>query len=120
MTPAQERHGSACRVCGQPFARQAYLDLHVGHQHPEVMTEAEARAFEDALAAEEAWLGRFQKHVRGALTGLPVLILYAFLLILSIAYGISPALPLLLLPGVLAFAALLYYIGYTHEPQAEA
>lgn len=119
MTPRPSRVAGRCRVCGQAFARQAYLDLHLGHEHSEDLTEAEQAAFQQALEREEAFLATFQRHVRGALAGLPVVLLYAFLLIIGIAYGVPPALPLLLLPGVLAFTALFYYIAYTHEPRAD-
>lgn len=120
MTSPTGRVAGRCRVCGQAFARQAYLDLHLGHEHGSELTEAEHGAFQHALDQEEAFLATFQRHVRGALAGLPVVLLYAFLLIIGIAYGVPPALPLLLLPGVLAFTALFYYIAYTYEPQAEA
>lgn len=120
MTRRTPEAVATCRVCGQGFARQTYLDLHIGHEHGAALTDAERAAFERALAEEEAFLGRFQRHVRGGLAGLPVVLLYAFLLIIGIAYGVPPALPLLLLPGVLAFTALFYYIAYTHEPRPDA
>lgn len=120
MTSGSGRVAGRCRVCGRAFARQAYLDLHLGHEHGEDLTEAEQGTFQQALEQEEAFLATFQRHVRGALAGLPVVLLYAFLLIIGIAYGVPPALPLLLLPGVLVFTALFYYIAYTHEPRPEA
>ncbi len=120
MTATRQGAAAECRVCGQAFSREAYRDLHVGHEHPGEVTAAEQAAFQRALAEEEAFLQAFQRHVRGALAGLPVVLLYAFLLIIGIAYGVPPALPLLLLPGVAAFTALFYYIAYTHEPRPEA
>lgn len=120
MTPPTGHVAGTCRVCGQAFARQAYLDLHLGHEHGSQLTDAEQAAFQQALEHEDAFLAAFQRHVRGALAGLPVVLLYAFLLIIGVAYGVPPALPLLLLPGVLAFTALFYYIAYTHEPRPEA
>lgn len=104
----------ACDRCGRPFARREYLALHVGHRHGDLQPE-EAEAFRIALAEEESWLRRFRQHVRGALTLLPVV--GAFLLVLLLAYlgGVPVALAMLLLPGTIAFGAVLYHLASTRE-----
>lgn len=100
----------ACEACGDRFARPEHLALHRGRSH--AVTDA---SFEEALAAEEAWLANYRRHVRGALTVLPVFLTLVLVILLAYYGGIPVFLSLLLLPGSIAMGATLYYLAYTRD-----
>lgn len=57
----------ACGYCGRPFAREEWLALHRGLDHPDRLTAAERDAFEAAFAAEEEALRVFRLKALAAL-----------------------------------------------------
>lgn len=59
-----------CEYCGAPFAREAWLALHRGLEHPEALDAADVEAFREAHAAEEAALRRFRLKALGTLVAL--------------------------------------------------
>ena len=56
-----------CAYCGRPFAREAWLDLHRGLEHPGELDDSEVEAFREAHEAEEADLRRFRLKALGTL-----------------------------------------------------
>jgi len=56
-----------CRHCGRPFAREEWLALHRGLDHPARLDEEEVAAFRAAHDEEESELGNFRLRALGAL-----------------------------------------------------
>lgn len=56
-----------CGYCGRPFAREEWLALHRGLEHPGDLDDAEVEAFRAAHAAEEESLGTFRLKALGSL-----------------------------------------------------
>lgn len=107
-----ERAALACARCGAAFAREDHLALHVGRAHGDLERDERAR-FEAALAAEEAWLREFQRHVRAGLNLVPIAAIYLLILLLVGWSGVPIMWGFLLLPGVVMFSALIYYVSYS-------
>ena len=66
-----------CHYCGRPFAREEWLALHRGLDHPAQLDDAEVAAFRAAHEAEEDALGNFRLQALGALV-----LVYFFLLMI--------------------------------------
>lgn len=85
MTDA-EYDGSAedvpyeCHYCGRPFAREEWLALHRGVEHPNQLNDREATAFREAYDAEESELGNFRLRALGAL----ILLYFCLLMIYAL------------------------------------
>lgn len=109
----------ACAVCGEPFAREAHRDLHLGRLHPGAATAAEEQAYRRALAEEEAWLARVRRHVRGGLHALPMVLIWVVILILAIEQGVVHW-ALIPLPGIAVFVGLAYLMGWSERHTVEA
>lgn len=104
----------ACARCVEAFARGSHLALHLGRAHGLAALDADERArYEAALAAEEAWLAHFRRHVKGGLHALPAVAIFLLILLLVGVSGLPIFFGFILLPGAAAFAALLYYKAYT-------
>lgn len=114
------REPLTCRHCGDPFLRPAYLDLHVGRAHPATLSGDEREAYEKALAEEDAWLAEFQRHVKGGLVALPIVVTYLLIILTLEISGLGFAWGLLLLPGVAAFAVMAYVLTYTGSKKNDA
>lgn len=56
-----------CEYCGRPFARESWLALHRGQEHPGDIEAAHVEAFREAHADEEAELRRFRLKALGTL-----------------------------------------------------
>jgi len=69
-----------CRYCGRPFAREEYLALHRGLDHPAQLDDDEVEAFRAAHDAEEDELGSFRLRALGAL----VLVYFCLLMIYAL------------------------------------
>jgi len=69
-----------CRYCGRPFAREEWLALHRGLDHPAELDDEEVAAFQTAHEAEESALGNFRLRALGAL----VLIYFCLLMIYAL------------------------------------
>jgi len=69
-----------CRYCDRPFAREEWLALHRGLEHPDRLDDEEVDAFRDAHDAEEEQLGSFRLQALGAL----VLIYFCLLMIYAL------------------------------------
>jgi hypothetical protein len=69
-----------CRYCGRPFAREEWLALHRGLEHPAELDDDEVAAFRDAHDAEEEQLGSFRLQALGAL----VVIYFCLLMIYAL------------------------------------
>lgn len=69
-----------CRYCARPFAREEWLALHRGLDHPGELDDAEIDAFREAHAEEEEELGSFRLRALGAL----VLIYFCLLMIYAL------------------------------------
>ncbi|MDS0259226.1 C2H2-type zinc finger protein [Haloarcula sp. S1CR25-12] len=69
-----------CRYCGRPFAREEWLALHRGLDHPERLDDEEVTAFRAAHEAEESELGSFRLRALGAL----VVIYFCLLMIYAL------------------------------------
>ena len=69
-----------CRHCGRPFAREEWLALHRGLDHPAELDEEEVTAFRAAHEAEESRLGNFRLRALGAL----VLVYFCLLMIYAL------------------------------------
>ena len=74
-TPAYE-----CPYCGRPFAREEWLALHRGLDHPTQLDDEEVAAFRKAHDAEEEALGNFRLQALGAL----VLLYFCLLMIYAL------------------------------------
>jgi len=64
-----------CRYCSRPFAREEWLALHRGLDHPAALDDEEVAAFRAAHDDEESELGNFRLRALGALV-----LVYFFLL----------------------------------------
>ncbi|MFC6757610.1 MULTISPECIES: DUF7410 domain-containing protein [Haloarcula] len=69
-----------CRYCGRPFAREEWLALHRGLDHPAQLDDDEIAAFRAAHEAEESALGNFRLRALGAL----VVIYFCLLMIYAL------------------------------------
>lgn len=69
-----------CARCGRPFAREEWLALHRGLDHPGELNEAEVEAFREAHADEEAALRRFRLQALGVL----VLLYFGLLMVYAL------------------------------------
>jgi hypothetical protein len=69
-----------CRYCGRPFAREEWLALHRGLEHPAELDDEEVAAFREAHADEEESLGQFRLKALGAL----VLVYFCLLMIYAL------------------------------------
>ncbi|MBX0284816.1 C2H2-type zinc finger protein [Halomicroarcula sp. F28] len=69
-----------CRYCGRPFAREEWLALHRGLDHPAQLDDDEVAAFRAAHEAEESALGNFRLRALGAL----VVIYFCLLMIYAL------------------------------------
>ena len=69
-----------CRYCGRPFAREEWLALHRGLEHPAELDDDEVAAFRAAHDAEEETLGSFRLRALGAL----ILIYFCLLMIYAL------------------------------------
>lgn len=69
-----------CRYCGRPFAREEWLALHRGLDHPAQLDDEEVAAFRAAHDEEESALGSFRLRALGAL----VLVYFCLLMIYAL------------------------------------
>jgi len=69
-----------CAYCGRPFARDEWLALHRGLDHPSLVDDAEVEAFREAYADEQDDLGEFRLKALGAL----ILVYFGLLLIYAL------------------------------------
>jgi len=69
-----------CRYCGRPFARESWLALHRGLDHPGQLDDDEVTAFREAHDDEESALGEFRLRALGAL----VLLYFCLLMIYAL------------------------------------
>ena len=69
-----------CRYCGRPFAREEWLALHRGLDHPAQLDDEQVAAFRAAHDAEESALGNFRLRALGAL----VIIYFCLLMIYAL------------------------------------
>jgi hypothetical protein len=67
-----------CPYCAAPFARDEYVELHVGLEHGDRASEAEVAAFQAAYEGEREALRRFQLRALVALVVLYFGFLFAF------------------------------------------
>ena len=56
-----------CAYCGRPFAREEWLALHRGLEHPSRLDNEEVAAFRDAHDEEEEAIGTFRLQALGVL-----------------------------------------------------
>ncbi|WP_340098296.1 C2H2-type zinc finger protein [Salinibaculum salinum] len=71
---------AVCEHCGAPFADEELLALHLGHEHPDALTDDQREAFEDAYANEQAEIRRFRLKALGVL----VLLYFLFLMVYAV------------------------------------
>jgi hypothetical protein len=69
-----------CGYCGRPFAREEWLALHRGLDHPAQLDDEQVAAFRAAHDAEESALGNFRLRALGAL----VIIYFCLLMIYAL------------------------------------
>jgi hypothetical protein len=60
--PEDESPGARCGYCDRPFDTEHARDLHVGDVHDDVVTDAEAEAYEEAMERENDDL--FLYHIK--------------------------------------------------------
>ncbi len=101
-----------CRHCDDAFLREAHHDLHLGRVHSDLLTAGESKAFAGALAEEDAWIARFQCHVRGGMATLPIVLVYMLVVLIAAVGDANLLWSFLLLPGALAFGTLVYAVEY--------
>jgi len=70
-----------CRYCGRPFAREEWLALHRGLDHPAQLDDGEVAAFRAAHDAEESALGNFRLRALGALVAIYFCLLMIYALV---------------------------------------
>jgi len=75
----EDAEGYECRYCGRPFAREEWLALHRGLDHPAQLDDGEVAAFRAAHDDESA-LGNFRLRALGAL----VLVYFCLLMIYAL------------------------------------
>ena len=69
-----------CEHCGRPFAREQFLALHYGVDHPASMDETQRAAYEEALHDEDGELRKFRLKALLAL----VLVYFGFLMLWAV------------------------------------
>lgn len=69
-----------CPHCHRPFANERWVTLHLGHAHPDALSDAEIERFREVHAVEETDLRRFRLLALGGL----VLIYFGLLLVYSV------------------------------------
>ena len=104
-----------CPRCGAPFAREEYRDLHLGRDHPDSLAPEERARYEAALAAEEAWLASFRRHVVAGMKASPIALVFLLVLLIVGVSGIPIIFGLLLAPGAIGFGFLVYYVAYSKD-----
>jgi len=77
---SEDEPAHECRHCGRPFAREEWLALHRGLDHPAQLDDEEVAAFRAAHDAEESALGNFRLRALGAL----VVIYFCLLMIYAL------------------------------------
>jgi len=77
---SEDEPAHECRYCGRPFAREEWLALHRGLDHPAQLDDEEVAAFRAAHDAEESALGNFRLRALGAL----VVIYFCLLMIYAL------------------------------------
>lgn len=102
-----------CPHCGETHARAVHRTLHIGRLHPDRMDEAEVNDFLAAKQAEEEWTRTFRMHVIATFAALPVVLLYILTAALNMEMNGNPAYPIMLLPGVVMFCALIYGMTFS-------
>lgn len=70
-----------CPYCHRPFDVERSRDLHVGERHADRWSEAEADAYDDAVAAEEAELWAYHVKVVVALSAFYTVIVLAYMVV---------------------------------------
>ncbi|ADJ15698.1 DUF7410 domain-containing protein [Halalkalicoccus jeotgali] len=76
--PVFERADEApatCPECGRPFARTEYVTLHLGLDHPEVLSESDRERFVEVYRGETEEMKRFRLKALAAL----LLVYFGFL-----------------------------------------
>ncbi|WP_225334626.1 C2H2-type zinc finger protein [Halomicrobium urmianum] len=69
-----------CDRCGRPFAREDWLRLHRGIDHPDALDDEEVETYRDAFADEQAEIRRFRLKALGAL----ILIYFGLLMVYAV------------------------------------
>ncbi|MFC5970315.1 C2H2-type zinc finger protein [Halomarina salina] len=69
-----------CEYCGRPFAREQFLALHYGVDHPESIDDEQRAAYAAALEEEDAELRKFRLKALLAL----VVVYFGFLLLWAV------------------------------------
>ena len=77
---SEDEPAHECRYCGRPFAREEWLALHRGLDHPAQWGDDEVAAFRAAHDTEESELGHFRLRALGAL----VVIYFCLLMIYAL------------------------------------
>ncbi|MBX0324624.1 C2H2-type zinc finger protein [Halomicroarcula sp. F13] len=70
-----------CAYCDRPFAREEWLALHRGLDHPDELDDDEVAAFRAAYAEEEEELGTFRLQALGALVAIYFVLLMIYALV---------------------------------------
>ncbi|GGN96324.1 DUF7410 domain-containing protein [Haloarcula pellucida] len=70
-----------CDYCGRPFARERWLALHHGLDHPNELDDDEVTAFRKAHEDEEDSLGAFRLQALGALVAIYFVLLMIYALV---------------------------------------
>lgn len=110
--PRQER---PCPYCGTVFLRRHYLAMHLGKRHAVSLSQAEAEAYHAALDAEETVFVDLRRHVKASLVVLPLILFYFWALVALAQAGGNVAFGFMPLPGVVGFAALVYYMVWSRD-----
>jgi len=79
-TAPDDERAVECRYCGRPFAREEWLALHRGLDHPAELNDEEVAAFRRAHAEETDSLGNFRLRALGAL----ILVYFCLLMIYAL------------------------------------
>lgn len=67
-----------CPHCGQPLADEHLLALHIGEDHPDLMSTEEATAYEAAMEQEDDDLFVFHIKVMAAITLVTFVFIYTY------------------------------------------
>lgn len=81
FVPADETPAAQCPYCERPFRSQRAHDLHVGEEHPDRHTDAEAEAYEQAASDEDDELFGFHMKVFVAIGVLHTVIVLAYMIV---------------------------------------
>lgn len=73
-----EDDAERCPHCGRPLADEHLLTLHIGEEHAEAMSEAEATAYEAAREQEDDDLFIFHIKVMAAITLVTFVFIYTY------------------------------------------